>query len=429
MNQSKSPFSLSGTQTRATETFRDYLAPDDRRSFKLVSINARSSYEARLTRIQPGANVALRLLDGQGNVIASVNRKGTKPRVIQLDSLEKGVYQLVAFLKGEVATRFRLSSTPTPLPLPAPAPAPTPLFVAVPTPIPVPTPLPVPTPIPTPIPVPAPVPTPIPTPLPTPSPNPSPSPTPTPTPIDRGNHSRNTATPLSLSSSPSSATDFINKFSPQNFYSFTPASSDPTSTLTGSIAGANGNSLEGSLNVTLLKSDGTPIGSAQTVSGSGGSLFSNQPLATSSKYFLQIDTSSTTNVNYTFSLSTGSIPNAAGTDTSPKALTMKTNMPQTLSDFVGPGNQDDYYQFNFVSSGPGHGVTLKLQPTGGGQVNDTVNIQLFNSMGNLLASGAPNSSSTSLDLIRGLDSNGTYKFKIDDPSNSGTLYNLIYSVY
>ncbi len=423
---------FAGTQTQPKQIFRDQLSKKDRRDVLKISVGASSSYQARLTGIQRGANVDLLLLH-KGEIIAASTRSGKQPETIQIGSLEQGVYRLVAQLKGKVATRFKLKSTvtelavpsPTPAPLPNPNPSPSPLPNPSPSPLPNPSPSPSPLPNPSPSPSPLPNPSPSPSPLPNPSPSPTPEPTPTPGPADFAGNSPGMARAVSLKASPTGFTDFVGTGDFKDFYSFTVGGSDPTGVLTGSLFGANGGALGGTVTVNLFRSDGTTLVTTQTLSGNGATLFSDKPLA-NGQYFLEVDTSAVS-VNYDLALSATSIPDAAGGVSNPNVLAIQTSVEQTLSDFVGSGDAEDFYQFTAPID---RGVTLKLQRTGGGQL-DTVDINLFGPDGNPVPFSDPSLDlgNTTLSIIRNLDAAGTYKLRVSDSGNSGIKYDLTYSLY
>lgn len=420
-NRPNSPIPLAGTQTRATQIFRDQLSLTNRRDSFNVSIRTKSSYEARLTGIKQGANVDLRLLNSQGQVIAASSRKSNKPETMQIGSLEQGVYRLVAQLKGKVATRFRINSTanstasPSPALVPLPSPAPAPL------PSPSPSPL-----VPSPSPLPSPKPSPSPLPNPSPSPSPLPGPSPTPVPTDGAPNTAATARSITLSSDATSYSDFVGAPDSKDFYKFTVGGSNPTGVLNGSIAGANAGSLGGVATINLFRSDGTTLVDTKTVSGSGGSLFSEKPLA-AGQYFLEVTTNAAS-VNYTLSLGATSIADGAGGVSDPKTLVIQTSLEQTLSEFVGPGDTDDYYQFTASAN---QGITLNLKRTGGGQLDSTVDIDLFAPDGSPFPFSEPfeDSQNTTLSLIRDLSAAGTYKFRINDSGDPGIKYDLTYSLY
>ena len=221
----------------------------------------------------------------------------------------------------------------------------------------------------------------------------------------------------------------------KDFYSFTVGGSDPTGVLTGAIAGTNNGSLGGAVTVNLLKSNGTVL-STKMVSGSGGSLFSNKTLA-AGQYFLEVTTSEAS-INYSLSLSASSIADGAGnTFNSATGLILKDYEIQTLSDFVGPGDIDDYYKFDYQAiAGVKQTVTLKLGPTGGGPFsNPAQTIELFDPNDSLIYTRpsfpdpAPfDTMQTLLYDLEGAAPSGTYKFRISDAGESGIRYDLLYSL-
>ena len=220
-------------------------------------------------------------------------------------------------------------------------------------------------------------------------------------------------------------TDFVGTPDVTDFYRFSIGGSDLTGVLTGAIAGINGGALGGTATVNLFKSDETTLVSTKTVSGSGDSLFGDKPLA-AGQYFLEVNTSAAS-VNYNLSLSASSIPDGAGGTNNPKPLTMQTSIEQSLSEFVGPGDPDDYYQFLVPAN---KGVTLNLRRTGGGQLDSTVDIELFNLDGSqLIAETFTDTQNTTLSLIRDLKTAGNYKFRITDAGDPGIRYDLTYSLY
>lgn len=180
-----------------------------------------------------------------------------------------------------------------------------------------------------------------------------------------------TARSIALSSTPSTYTDFVGVGDLQDFYQFTVGDTGaPSAKFSATLTGVGGNVLGGSATVRLRDSLNNVI-KTEYPSGGGGALF-DETLAAGT-YYVQVETSSSA-VDYNLNLSAVPIADATG-NTPPTARNISvTTTPTTYSEFVGPGDDDDYFRFT-VPAGSTQ-LNVALTGAGGNLLTDTVTVRL-----------------------------------------------------
>lgn len=129
-------------------------------------------------------------------------------------------------------------------------------------------------------------------------------------------------------------------------------------------------------------------------------------------YYIDVVPTAAGDTNYTLTLN-GSVLDGAG-NTLATAKNLGVLTPQTLSDFVGPSDTNDYYKFN-VTTSTDFSATLS-------GLTANADLQLLNSSGTLITQS--NKTGTTADSITRTLATGTYYLRVYPVSTASTVYTL-----
>jgi hypothetical protein len=204
------------------------------------------------------------------------------------------------------------------------------------------------------------------------------------TPIPDTGNSPSTARFSDLTA-PVSFSEFVGAEDFSDFYSFTVGSRDfPTGQLKLNLTGANGDFLEGNVTV-KIRDSALNVVTQQTTSGRIG--FSlEEPLA-AGNYFLQVEpTRSEDQINYRLDLSATAIADSAGNTPNAARSIDVTAEPSLVQDFVGIGDQQDYYRFTV----PDSKFDLKLTGPNGNLLGGEITLRLRDDVNTVLEQKSTN---------------------------------------
>ncbi|MBF2076302.1 MAG: PPC domain-containing protein [Synechococcales cyanobacterium C42_A2020_086] len=177
--------------------------------------------------------------------------------------------------------------------------------------------------------------------------------------VDTGN-TPSRARFVSLSSEPTTLTEFVGAEDRSDFYAFTlGAPGFPSNRLTVSLTGVDGHLLGGNVSVRLRDGLLNPVGTPRQTRGQGGLQFT-EPLAAGT-YFLEIAPADPKRDQATYRLTltnTAIFDSAGNTPAAARPITLNET-PSLFREFIGIGDQTDYYQvtlpkstFNLTLTGP-----------------------------------------------------------------------------
>ena len=183
-------------------------------------------------------------------------------------------------------------------------------------------------------------------------------------------------------------TDLVGSSDANDYYQFNLSASGSLSVVL--------DGLSADANLQLFNSNGTLIGSSAQVGNVAESI--NLSGLGAGSYYVRVYQSSG-NTNYNLSLTADLAGNALSTARNLGSL----SATQTLGDFVGTSDANDYYQFNLSASGSLNAVLNGLSAD--------ANLQLFNSSGTLIGSSAQVSNVAESINVSGLAA-GTYYVRV-----------------
>lgn len=179
--------------------------------------------------------------------------------------------------------------------------------------------------------------------------------------------------------SPVSLTEFVGAEDFTDFYSFTIGRAGfPTGQLKLGLTGANGDFLEGNVTV-KIRDSALNVVAEQTTSGRLG--FSlEEPLA-AGNYLLQVEPARAEDeINYQLSLSASAIADLAGNTPNASRSIDLTPELSLFQDFVGVGDQQDYYRFTVPESK----FNLRLTGPNGNLLDGEITLRLRDDVNNVL---------------------------------------------
>ncbi|MFM7428236.1 MAG: hypothetical protein ACKO7W_25105 [Elainella sp.] len=352
---------FSRSANRATVQVKERLNPkNNRRDFFSFTLASSSSFNATLNGINRKANVDLLLRNANGQVIAaSRNRRNLAETISQ--SLAAGSYTLEARLKGKAKTRYSITASSQLTPSAGP------VF------------------------------------------NPTLPGSGGPSGADGAGNNLGTARAITLSPTPSLFSDSVSSSDPDDYYVFTVGdASNPSTKINLSLTKTGQNS---GATINLRDGLGNVIKSESLFSDDGGTTFSKTVAA--GTYYLQINSERTTPAVYNLSLSTTPILDTAGNSIGAARPLSLSATPTSLTEFVGTGDREDFYQFTVGAPGaPSSDFTVELRGVNGNLLTGSADLRLRDSLGNSIDSEFVSSNSGGASLNRKLGS-GTYFVEVE----------------
>lgn len=182
-----------------------------------------------------------------------------------------------------------------------------------------------------------------------------------------------------MTSTPSSVSEFIGAEDRSDYYAFTVGGTGfPTGQLNLGISGENGDLLNGNVSVKIRNSAFNVVRQRTSSSRIGFSF--DEPLAAGT-YFVQVEpVAARDETNYRLTLSTTTVPDLAGnTPNAARAVSLSAT-DSLFQDFVGTGDQQDYYRFTLPKSK----FNLKLTGPNGNLLSGEVTVRLRDDVNNVL---------------------------------------------
>lgn len=179
--------------------------------------------------------------------------------------------------------------------------------------------------------------------------------------------------------SPVSFTEFVGAEDVSDFYAFTIGGAGfPTGQLNLNIMGANGDFLDGNITVRIRDSALNVVEQRTTSRRIGFTL--EEPLAAGT-YFVQVEpVTQQDQTNYQLTLSASTIADLAGNTPNASRSIDVSATPALFQDFVGVGDQQDYYRFTVPKSN----LNLKLTGPNGNLLGGEMTVRLRDDVNNVL---------------------------------------------
>jgi hypothetical protein len=199
------------------------------------------------------------------------------------------------------------------------------------------------------------------------------------TPIPDSGDAASSARFLNITSAPVSVGEFIGAEDRNDYYAFSVGGLGfPTGQLNLALTGENGDLLNG--NVTIkIRDSSLKVVRQRTTNGRIGFSF-DEPLA-AGNYFIQVEpANSSSETNYRLTLSSTAIPDLAGNTPNAARIVSLDASNSLFQDFVGVGDQQDYYRFTIPKSK----FNLRLTGPNGNLLNGEVTIRLRNDVNTIL---------------------------------------------
>lgn len=225
------------------------------------------------------------------------------------------------------------------------------------------------------------------------------------TPIPDSGNLPSTARPVGLSPSPLTFSEFIGAEDVGDFYKFTVGGTgSPTGRLNLSLAGVNGNFLDGRVTLKIRDSNLNVV--EQRTSGLTG--LSLDETLVAGTYFVQVEpVSSQDQTNYQLTLAATAIADLAG-NTPNAARSIEVNAtPSLFQDFVGTGDQQDYYRFTV----PENDFSFKLTGPSGNLLGGEVTVRLRDNLNNVLEQKVASGNGSGTEITKSLKA-GTYVVQV-----------------
>lgn len=200
------------------------------------------------------------------------------------------------------------------------------------------------------------------------------------TPLADSGNSPSRATFLDLSSSPTTVQEFIGAEDRSDFFAFSVGGSGfPTAQLNLTLAGVNGDFLDGNVTVKIRNSS---LNVVRERSSSGRTRFSfTEPLA-AGNYFLEVQPANPTRdqTDYRLTLAATPIADLAGNTPNAARQVELSAVPSTFQDFVGVGDLQDYYRFTI----PRGRFNLQLTGPNGNLLAGDITVRLRDAVNTVL---------------------------------------------
>ncbi|WNZ23957.1 hypothetical protein HJG54_14575 [Leptolyngbya sp. NK1-12] len=200
------------------------------------------------------------------------------------------------------------------------------------------------------------------------------------TPIPDSGNTASTPRFLDLTSTPTQVGEFIGAEDRSDYYAFSVGGFGfPTGQLSLALTGENSDLLTG--NVTIkIRDSSLRVVRQRTSNGRIGFRF-EEPLA-AGNYFIQVEPANPTRdeTNYQLTLSTTAIPDRAGNTPNAAQIVSLDASNSLFQDFVGIGDQQDYYKFTVPKSR----FNLRLTGPNGNLLNGEVTLRLRDNVNTIL---------------------------------------------
>jgi hypothetical protein len=207
--------------------------------------------------------------------------------------------------------------------------------------------------------------------------------------------------------SPVSFSEFVGAEDFSDFYSFTIGRSGfPTAQLKLGLTGANGDFLDSNVTV-KIRDSALNIVTERTTSGRLG-LSLEEPLA-AGNYFVQVEPARAEDeINYQLTLSANAIADFAGNTPNASRSIVLTSEPSLFQDFVGVGDQQDYYQFTVPESK----FNLRLTGPNGNLLGGEMTLRLRDNINTILLEQKSTSGGVGLEIADRPLKAGTYLVQV-----------------